>query len=55
VQQQKVQKDTTSGGYRYKEPAKNPANNKKDSLPGKQAKADTRMTLPTAFIQRFSI
>ncbi|HWB27100.1 MAG TPA: PspC domain-containing protein [Chitinophagaceae bacterium] len=61
VQPNSSSKDTT-GTYHYKEtqpkqeqPAKKPAVNKKDSLPGKQAKADMRVTLPTAFIQRFSI
>ncbi len=59
-----TQSDTT-GTYHYKTPgsapakqappAKNPVKNKKDSLPAKQAKAEVRFTLPTAFIERFSI
>ena len=66
----KVKADTTTGNgtgtYHYKqpstapsapkaEPAKKPATNKKDSLPAKQAKAEIRLALPIAFIERFSI
>lgn len=59
--------NNNGGGYRYKQPSPAPAApktapapkpatpNKKDSLPAKQAKAEVRLTLPIALIERFSI
>jgi len=67
--QPKTSTDTATnnngGSYRYKQPGKTapaapaapaPSKAKKDSIPpSKQANAETRLTLPVAFIERFSI